>query len=133
MSGAANTIRVFIPLAIRKRNGRPKIMPPDDAGAHHRCEQDPHVLRAIGRAWGWRRQLGAGAASTIHDIAAAEKVSDRFVGRMLRLAYLSPAVLERLVIRREPPALSLADLVAVAERPWPEQEAAVFGCSLPSD
>jgi hypothetical protein len=46
---------------------------------------------------------------------------------MMRLAYLSPEVLERLVIRRVPPALSLNDLVAVADRPWAEQMDAVFG------
>ena len=45
---------------------------------------------------------------------------------MLRLAYLSPAVLERLLIARVPPAVSLNDLAAAAERPWAEQMEAVF-------
>ena len=65
-------------------------------------------------------------SSTILDIAAAEKVSDRFVSRMMRLAYLSPEVLEYLVIRRVPPALSLYDLADVAARPWAEQMGIVF-------
>ncbi|WP_297534895.1 hypothetical protein [Nitrobacter sp.] len=52
------------------------------------------------------------------------------MSRMMRLAYLSPEVLEHLVIRRLPPALSLNDLVAVAERPWAEQTAVVFGVAL---
>jgi len=91
--------------------------------------QEPHVLRAIARAWSWRRQLETGAAFTIQDIASAEKVSDRFVSRMMRLAYLSPEVLEYLVIRRVPPALSLNDLVAVADRPWAEQMEMAFDAS----
>ena len=127
MTGTTNTIRVVIPLTIRKRNGRPKILPPDDVDARNGWAQDPHVLRAIARAWGWRRQLETGAASTIQDIAAAEKVSDRFVSRMMRLAYLSPSVLETLVITRKPPALSLNDLMALAELPWAEQMNSVFG------
>ena len=127
MTQASGTIRVVIPLAIRKRNGRPKILPPDDIGKQDDRAQDPHVLRAIARAWKWRRQLETGAASTIQDIAAAEKVSDRFVSRVMRLAYLSPEVLEYLVIRRVPPALSLNDLVSVTERPWSEQMKAVLG------
>lgn len=127
MTIAPDTIRVVIPLTIRKKNGRPKILPPEDAGMADGRSQDPHVLRAIARAWSWRRQLETGAASTIQDIAAADKVSDRFVSRMMRLAYLSPEVLEHLVIRRRPPALSLSDLAAVAERPWAEQMGAVFG------
>jgi len=121
MTGPNDTIRIVIPLTIRKRNGRPKILPPDEVMDRDGQSQDPHVLRAIARAWNWRRQLESGAASTIQDIAAAEKVSDRFVSRMMRLAYLSPEVLEHLVIRRVPPSLSLNDLVAVADRPWAEQ------------
>jgi hypothetical protein len=130
MSGSSDTIRVVIPLSIRKRNGRPKILPPEDHSAREGRTQDPHVLRAIARAWKWRRQLESGAASTVQDIAAAEKVSDRFVSRMMRLAYLSPEVLEHLVIRRMPPALSLNDLVAVADRPWAEQMDMVFEGNL---
>lgn len=126
MSATTDTIRVVIPLTIRKRNGRPNILPPDDVDLRDGRSQDAHVLRAIARAWSWRRQMETGAASTIQDIANAEKVTDRFVSRMMRLAYLSPEVLERLVIRRVPPALSLNDLVAVAERPWAEQMEAVF-------
>lgn len=126
MTSTSDTIRVVIPLTIRKRNGRPKILPTDDVDARNGRAQDPHVLRAIARAWSWRRQLETGAASTIQDIAAAEKVSDRFVSRMMRLAYLSPEVLEHLVIRRVPLALSLNDLVALADRPWNEQIESVF-------
>ena len=126
MTSTRDTIRLVIPLTIRKRNGRPKILPPDNVTVRQGRSQDPHVLRAIARAWSWRRQLETGAASTIQDIAAAEKVSDRFVSRMMRLAYLSPEVLDHLVIRRVPPALSLNDLVSVADRPWAEQMEMVF-------
>ncbi|MDP2356201.1 MAG: hypothetical protein Q8M31_09070 [Beijerinckiaceae bacterium] len=121
MTSASNTIRVVIPLTVRKRNGRPKILPPEDAGMASGRAQDPHVLRAIARAWSWRRKVEAGEYSTNEDIAAAARVSDQFVSRMIRLAYLSPDVLERLVIRRVPLALSLNDLCAIAERPWAEQ------------
>src|SRR3954469_6209573 len=88
--------------------------------------QDPHVLRAIASAWGWRRKIETGEVATLRDIAGAEKVSERFVSRTMRLAYLSPIVLERLVAPRRPCSLSIKDLIAAAERPWCEQEALVF-------
>lgn len=122
-----NTIRVVIPLTFRKKNGRPKILPPADHVLVEARRQDPHVLRAVARAWNWRRRIERGEASTIADIAKAEKVTDRFVSRMMRLAYLAPDVLEKLLIQRIPPALSLNDLVVVAELPWAEQVEAVFG------
>ena len=76
---------------------------------------------ALGRAWAWRRRLESGEATTIHDIAKAEKVTDRFVSRIMRLAYLSPDVLERLVTWRDPPAVSVKDLINVTYLPWTEQ------------
>ena len=127
MTNASNTIRVVIPLTIRKRNGRPKILPPDDVAMSNGRAQDPHVLRAIARAWSWRRRMDAGEFSTVHDLAVAEKLSDRFVSRMMRLAYLAPDVLEALTLRRVPPALSLNDLIEMAGRPLAEQMDVVFG------
>ena len=62
----------------------------------------------------------------IHDSAEAEKVTDRFVSRMLRLAYLSPVVLERLVVLRDPPSISLIDLIVAVNLPWSEQMRRVF-------
>ena len=131
MTTASNTIRVIIPLTIRKRNGRPKILPPEDAGAADCRGQDPHVLRAIARAWKWRRLMEAGEFSTVHDLAVAEKLSDRFVSRVMRLAYLAPDVLEALTLRSVPPALSLNDLIEIAGRPWVEQVGTVFDIGRP--
>lgn len=126
MSTTPNTIRVVVPLTVRKRNGRPKILPPDDIGLDDNRDQDARVLRAIARAWSWRRQLESGAVATIQDIATTEKLSDQFVSRMIRLAYLAPDVLDQLVLRRRPPALSLIDLADAAGRPWIEQPDLVF-------
>jgi hypothetical protein len=125
MSDAPSTIRVVIPLNVKHRNGRPRIVPPDDLEADPPA-QEPHVLRAVARAWRWRRQLESGDVPTIQDIADAEKVSDRFVGRMLRLAYLSPAVLEKLLLYRKPSAVSIKDLAVAAELPWTDQVSGVF-------
>ena len=121
MSNPNDTIRVVIPLAIRRCNGRPRILPLEDVGARQGRAQDPHILKALGRAWAWRRKLESGEMATVGDIAKAEKVTDRFVSRTMRLAYLSPEVLERLVVNREPPAVSWNDLVGATYLPWTRQ------------
>ena len=119
------TTRVFVPLTVRKRNGRPKILPPDTA-ERDAPVQDHHILRALGRAWAWRRRLESGAATTVHDIAKVEKVTDRFISRTMRLAYLAPEVLERLVVRLEPPAISVAALIDATYLPWANQERCAY-------
>lgn len=128
MSSAPATLTVFIPLTIRKRNGRPKIMPPADLGPEYDEKGvDPHILRAIAKAWSWRRKLDSGQVATIQDIAIAEDVTPVYVGRVLKLAYLAPAVLERLLIERRAPAVSVKDLGLAVDLPWVEQENAVYG------
>jgi hypothetical protein len=126
MTTAPSTIRVVIPLKVKHRNGRPRIVPPENIDAVEPHAQEPHLLRAIARAWNWRRQLERGEVTTIQDIATAEKVSDRFISRTLRLAYLSPTVLEKLLILRRRSALSIKDLTTAAELPWDKQEKIVF-------
>ncbi len=49
-----------------------------------------------------------------------------FVSHYIRLAYLSPMVLERLLIHRRPSALPLDKLAAAALAPWAEQPEMVF-------
>jgi hypothetical protein len=126
---APTAIRVIIPLAIRKRNGRPKFMPPSNPVEANEAAVEAHVLRAVAKAWSWRRKLDAGKASANLDLAHAEDVSGRYIGRMIKLAYLAPAVLEKLLLQRRPLAVSLKDLTAIADMPWAEQGAAAFGPS----
>jgi monoamine oxidase len=89
-------------------------------------EKDPN-WSVYARAWSWRRRLERGEASTILDTAQAEGVTDRFVSRMIRPAWLSPAVLEKPVLERCSPAVSIKDLIAAGELPWVEEETVVFG------
>lgn len=70
--------------------------------------------------------LERGDVTTIADLAREEGISDRYVSRVARLAWLSSSVLERLVLRREPTGLSIFDLRGVAELPWVEQPGRVF-------
>lgn len=120
------TLRVHIPLTMRNPGGRPRILPPKEIEVAMERGQDARLLRAIGRAWDWRRRLERGDVTTIADLAREEGISDRYVSRVIRLAWLSPSVLERLVLRREPTVLSIFDLCGVAELPWVEQPGRVF-------
>jgi hypothetical protein len=126
MTKANDTIRVVIPLKLRKKNGRPRILPPADYKPSEDRVQDPHILRAIGRAWGWRRRMEAGEFGTVEDLAAVLKLGDRHVNRLLRLAYLSPEVLKRITCGRETTSLSMRDLCFLAGEAWEEQPGRVF-------
>lgn len=129
--GAPDTIQVFVPLKLRKKNGRPRILPPADYLPSEDQTQDPHILRAIGRAWGWRRRMEAGEFSTVRDLAIAVNLAERHVSRQLRLAYLAPEVLKRLVYKREVTAVTLKQITECETLPWGEQAGVVFGATTP--
>ena len=124
---ASDTIQVFVPLKIRRKNGRPKIMPPADYLPSQDQAQDPYILRALGRAWAWRRRMEAGEFGTVRDLAIAVNLAERHVSRQLRLAYLAPEVLKRLVFGREVTVVTLMQLTESAALPWVEQAGVVFG------
>ena len=123
---APDTIQVFVPLKVRRKNGRPKILPPADYLPSEDNTQDPHILRAIGRAWAWRRRMEAGEFGTLRDLAIAVNLAERHVSRQLRLAYLAPEVLKRLVFGREVTAVTVMQLTESAALPWHEQSPIVF-------
>lgn len=127
---APETIQMFVPLKLRKKNGRPKILPPADYLPSEENTQDPHILRAIGRAWAWRRRMEAGEFATIQELAEAVGLAERHVSRQLRLAYLAPEVLKRLVFKREITAITVMQLSECTGLSWEEQAGVVFGQTL---
>lgn len=62
----------------------------------------------------------------LSGIVQAKQVTLPFVSRYNRLAYLSPVVLEHLLIYRRPCALSLDKLANAALSPWAKQSGMVF-------
>lgn len=121
MNTAQDTLRIRIPIAQRSRNGRPRIQPPADFVRDTDGGTDPHVLRNFAQAWSWRRKLESGEVDTIEDIARLAGVTHRMVGRMLKLTYLAPAVLERLLLERVPPTVPVKELTIVADMDWADQ------------
>ena len=121
-----DTIQVFVPLKLRKKNGRPKILPSTDYLPSEDQTQDPHILRAIGRAWAWRRRMEAGEFGTVRDLPIAVNFAEGHVSRQLRLAYLAPEVLKRLVFSREVTAVRLYDLCFLTIETWHAQVKVVF-------
>src|SRR5687768_10715268 len=97
LSKANRTVTVRVPISMRQRGGRKVMLTP--AG-----EQVPippsldhpniTVVKAIARAFRWRELLENGTYATIAEIAAAEKITESYVSRILRLTLLAPDVTE---------------------------------------
>jgi hypothetical protein len=64
---------------------------------------------SLSRAFRWREMLENGTHAT--TIAAAEKINESYVGRVLRLTLLAPDIIEAILGGRQPAEVTLAVLM----------------------
>ena len=122
MTDGNQTVTVRIPLVFRKRGGRRTVISPD---GHIWESSEPLVdralVRALARAFRWQKLLDEGVYGTFDDLARAERVSQSYVSRVLRLTLLSPSAVEAVLDGRQPPALKLNELLEGFPVEWHRQ------------
>jgi hypothetical protein len=113
LTNDGRTVTVRVPIAIRRRGGRKLVLAP--GGAEVTVPITRHVdnamVKAIARAFRWRDMLESGEYATIREIAAAEKINETYVGRVLRLTLLAPDLVEVILGGRQPAGLQLDRLL----------------------
>ena len=110
----------FIPLQLKRRGAELRLIVPD---AHTpRPKVDLALLKAVGRARRWFDQLASGRATSLAAIASQEGISVRYVGRLIRLAFLAPPLVEMIAQGRQPAELTAEMLTRRMVLP-PEWEA----------
>ena len=83
------------------------------------------MIKALARAFRWRKLLETGVYGTIEEIAAAEKINSSYVGRVLRLTLLAPEIVEAILDGLQQVELTLATLMRPFAVPWDDQRTAV--------
>lgn len=113
-----------IPMSFRPRGGRTVIVLPDGSRGVVRREAtiDNTMIKVIARGFRWQRLLYDGRYATIEDLAAAEKINPSYVSRILRLAYLSPVVVQAILDGKHPAWLTMKDLMEPFPLDWAAQE-----------
>ena len=112
MTATPQMLTVHIPLTVRRRGGRKVVIAPDgtEAPVIAAARIDSTLVKALARAFRWRRMLETGRYATIDELAAAEKINGSYVSRILRLTLLAPDIVEAILDGRQstevtPPAL----------------------------
>jgi hypothetical protein len=113
---------VRIPMRFRRRGGRKRIVAPDgsEIAPSTRPQPDGTLVKALARAWRWRKLLDEGVYGSVVEIAEAERISKGYVSRILRLALLAPDIVEEILESRQQEALLLERL----RHGWPADWAA---------
>jgi hypothetical protein len=134
LSDDGRTVTVPVPFSIRRRGGRRLVLAPDGtditAAPIHR-PIDCAMVKAIARAFRWREMLENGTHATIAEMAAAEKINESYVGRVLRLTLLAPDTVEAILDGRHPEQMALPVLVKRFPAEWSEQTRAILKIDAP--
>ncbi|MFT8247277.1 hypothetical protein [Roseomonas sp. BN140053] len=142
MQGSSPTpgsITVQVPLAVRRRPGRKTIVTPvgtdipaaGDKPAVIRTQADPALVKALARAFRWKRLLDEGRYASVTELAAAEKLERGFLGRLLQLTLLAPDIVEAILDGRQAPWVGLPRLMDPFPTTWAAQRR-VLGLITPS-
>ncbi len=127
---SVTSVTVRVPLTIRRRGGRKMIISPDGvaapAGARTPADVaatrgDPALVKALARAFRWRRMLETGVACSVSDIARQEKLNTSYVSRVLRLTLLAPDIVEAILEGRQAPEMTLHVLLEPFAMEWDRQ------------
>jgi hypothetical protein len=88
------------------------IIAPDgsDAWAPAKPRPDETLIRAMERAYRWKRLIEDGTCRSAVEIAEAEKITRSFVKRLLRITLLAPNIQEAIFDVRQPRGCSWRSL-----------------------
>ena len=65
--------------------------------------------------------MDSGVYASLTDLAAAEKINQSFICRVLRLTLLAPIIVEAIIDGRQPSDMTLATLMRPFPAEWREQ------------
>ena len=89
------TVIVHIPFRLVKRGGRKEMQMPE--GASSTRKMDNTLIKALARAFRWKRMLESGEFTTIAELAEREGIAPSYMTRVLRLTLLAPDIVETIL------------------------------------
>jgi site-specific DNA recombinase len=114
-------VTLTVDARLKRCGGEIKLIVPAGATGTTPLRPNPSLLKALARAHSWVARLLSGQASSIRAIAQAERLSGRYVARIIPLAFLAPDITEAILEGSQPQDLTLAKLCQRLPLAWPEQ------------
>ncbi|GAB4362512.1 MAG: hypothetical protein Kow0026_26390 [Oricola sp.] len=113
------TVTLRIPYRVVKRGGRKEMQLPEGATQSQRT--DSALIKALARAFRWKRMIESGEYTTIADLAEREGIAPSYMTRVLRLTLLSPDIVEAILDGKQGPEVTLARVMEPLPVEWSKQ------------
>ena len=112
----------FVPLKVKRRGVEMRLI---INGGDEPRKPDPALLKAFARARGWFEELASGRVRSLVEIARREGLAKRYVTRLTKLAFVSPAFVDAIAEGSAPSATNLQMLMdgrVALPLSWNDQE-----------
>ena len=113
------TVTLQVPFRIGKRGGRKEMQMPEGAVQPRRT--DNTLIKALARAFRWKRMLESGEYATIAELAEREGIAPSYMTRVLRLTLLAPDIIEGILDGKQGPEVTLAQVLEPFPLTWQHQ------------
>jgi site-specific DNA recombinase len=124
-TGAEDVIMLRVDTQLRRCGSEVRlVVPPESAPATHRVDQA--LVKAIARGRAWYEELMSDRAGSLGEIADRLQLHQRYVGRIIRCAFLAPDIVEAVLEGRQPPTLTVEKLRLGVPLAW-EAQRRLFG------
>ena len=113
------TVTLHVPFRVVKRGGRKEMQLPE--GAAQPRKTDSTLVKALARAFRWKRMLESGEFATIAELAEREGIAPSYMTRVLRLTLLAPTIVEAILDGKQGPEVTLARVLGPFPVEWVAQ------------
>jgi hypothetical protein len=113
------TVTLHVPFRLVKRGGRKEMPMPD--GVRLDRKADNTMVKALARAFRWKRMFESGEFATIAELAEREGIAPSYMTRILRLTLLAPDIVEAILVGSQGPEVTLARVLGWLPEEWEGQ------------
>lgn len=113
------TVTLHVPFRVLKRGGRKELHLPE--GTSNSRRTDNTLVKALARAFRWKRMLESGEFASASELAEREGIPPSYVTRILQLTLLAPEVVEAILGGKLGPSMELARVLEDVAAGWAEQ------------
>ena len=114
-----DTLTLHVPFRIVKRGGKKEMQLPEGATQSQRT--DSTLVKALARAFRWKRMLESGEYATIAELAEREGIAPSYMTRVLRLTLLAPDIIDAILDGKQGPEVTLAQVLEPFPLTWQHQ------------
>lgn len=115
----ADVISLHVPFRIVRRGGRKEVQLPQGTPEPHR--KDRTLVKALARAFRWKRMLDSGEYTNAAELAESEGIAPSYLTRILQLTLLAPDIVEAIVEGAQSRETTLARALEISAADWTRQ------------